>query len=110
MLSVDPKALEKRARKFYGKVFRNTTETVTVTMVPGQSAIGGGSGPNIHPPTTLIALKHEKLTAAEMEQKLRFSSTPIITRIADDLVLLDLRTVNPSEEAELFDAVVALDT
>lgn len=109
MLALDPKALEKRARKFYVKVFKNTTETVTVTLVPGQSAVGGGSGPNIHPPTTLIALKHEKLTAAEMEQKLRLSSTPIIARIADDLVLLDLRTVDPSEEAELLEAVVALD-
>jgi L-seryl-tRNA(Ser) seleniumtransferase len=110
MLSFDPKGLEKRARKFYVKVFKNTTETVTVTMIPGESAIGGGSGPTVHPPTTLIALKHEQLTADEVERKLRLSSPPVIARIADDLVLLDLRTVNPNEEAELFEAVVALDT
>lgn len=110
MLASDPKALEKRVRKFYVKVFKNTTETVTVTMVPGESAIGGGSGPTVHPPTTLIALKHEQLTADEIEQKLRLSSPPVIARIADDLVLLDLRTVNASEEGELFAAVVALDT
>lgn len=109
MLALDPKALEKRARKFYVKVFKNTTETVTVSMVPGQSAVGGGSGPNVHPPTTLIALKHEQLTADQIEQRLRLASPPVIARIADDLVLLDLRTVNPSEEAELFEAVVALD-
>lgn len=110
MLALDPKALEKRARKFYVKVFKNTTETVTVTMVPGQSAIGGGSGPTVHPPTTLIALKHKQLTVDEVEQKLRLSSPPVIARIADDLVLLDLRTVSASEEAELFAAVIALDT
>jgi L-seryl-tRNA(Ser) seleniumtransferase len=79
-------------------------------MVPGQSAVGGGSGPNVHPPTTLIALKHEQLTADQIEQRLRLSSPPVITRIADELVLLDLRTVNPNEEAELLEAVIALDT
>lgn len=108
MLALDPKALEKRVRKFYVKVFKDTTETVTISMVPGQSAVGGGSGPSVHPPTTLIALKHARLTADQIERKLRLSSPPVIARIADDLVLLDLRTVNPNEEAELVAAVVAL--
>jgi len=110
MLALDPKALEKRVRKFYRKAFTNTTETVEVTMVPGESAIGGGSGPTVHPATFLIALKHEKLSADEIEQTLRLSSPPIIARIADGQVLLDLRTVDPTEEQELFDAVIALDT
>lgn len=109
MLAADPKALGKRARKFYVKVFKNTTENLTVTMVPGESAIGGGSGPTVHPPTTLVALKHEQLTADQIEQKLRFATPPVIARIADDLVLLDLRTVSPGEEAELLKAVIALD-
>jgi L-seryl-tRNA(Ser) seleniumtransferase len=109
MLALDPEGLGKRVKKFYVKVFKNTTETLTITMVPGQSAVGGGSGPNVHPATTLIALKHERLTAVQIEQRLRSSSPHIIARIAEDLVLLDLRTVNPSEEAELFAAVVALD-
>ena len=110
MLALDPKGLEKRVKKFYVRVFKNTTESLTITIVPGQSAIGGGSGPAVHPPTTLIALKHEKHSADEIERRLRHSAPPVIARIADDLVLLDLRTVNPSEEAELFAAVVALDT
>lgn len=110
MLSFDPNTLEKRAREFYSKLSKVTTETVTVKMVPGESAIGGGSGPTVHPLTTLIAIKHERLTADELEQKLRISSPPIIARIADGLVLVDLRTVDPDEEAELFEAVVALNT
>jgi L-seryl-tRNA(Ser) seleniumtransferase len=109
MLAWQPKALEKRVRKFYVKVFKNTTEIVTIKMVPGESAIGGGSGPNVHPPTALIALKHARLSADEIEHKLRLSSPPVIARIADDFVLLDLRTVNAAEERELFEAVIALD-
>lgn len=109
MLALDPKKLEKRVRKFYKKAFVNTTETVEVTMLPGQSAVGGGSGPNVHPLTTLIALKHKQLTADQIEEQLRLSSPSIIARIADDLVLLDLRTVAPTEELELLNAVMALD-
>ena len=110
MLAWDATNLDKRVRKFYFKAFKNTTETVTVTMVPGQSAIGGGSGPNVHPSTTLIGLKHARLAADEIEEKLRLGSPRVIARIADDLVLLDLRTVSAGEERELLDAVIALDT
>ncbi len=110
MLAWDAMALEKRVRKFYDKAFKNATETVTVTMLPGQSAIGGGSGPNVHPATTLIGLKHAQLSADEIEEKLRLSSPRVIARIAEDLVLLDLRTVSEGEERELLDAVIALDT
>jgi L-seryl-tRNA(Ser) seleniumtransferase len=110
MLAANPKELQRRARKFYVKVLKNTTERVMVTMVPGESAIGGGSGPTVHPSTTLIALKHEQLSADQIEERLRLSTPPVITRISDDLVLLDLRTVDPGQEAELFEAVVALDT
>ncbi|MEP6570955.1 MAG: L-seryl-tRNA(Sec) selenium transferase [Acidobacteriota bacterium] len=110
MLALDPKALEKRVRKFYVKALKSISETVTVAVMPGQSAVGGGSGPNVHPPTTLIALKHAQLSADEIEQQLRLSSPPVIARIADGLVLLDLRTVGAAEERELLDAVIALDT
>ena len=110
MLAWDAMALEKRVSKFYDKAFKNATERVTVTMLPGQSAIGGGSGPNVHPSTTLIGLKHAQLSADEIEEKLRLSSPRVIARIAEDLVLLDLRTVSESEERELLDAVIALDT
>ena len=109
MLALDSVDLEKRVKKFCAKVLKDATETLSVTMVPGQSAVGGGSGPNVHPPTTLIALKHQQLTPDQIEQRLRLSSPPVIARIADDLVLLDLRTVHPSEEAELLAAVVSLD-
>src|SRR5258706_1139676 len=75
------------------------------TTVAGQSAVGGGSGPNVHPPTTLVALSHAELKPDEIERKLRDCSPPVISRIADDLVLLDLRTVDAGEEPELLSAL-----
>jgi L-seryl-tRNA(Ser) seleniumtransferase len=106
MLALPQEAIEKRAQKFIEQITDDADcAALTATIVAGQSAIGGGSGPNVHPSTTLIALKHETLSAGEIERKLRLFATPVIARIADGLVLIDLRTVAPAEEPELRAAV-----
>jgi L-seryl-tRNA(Ser) seleniumtransferase len=109
MLALPAATIEQRAQKFAAKLAKSSDSTpLTATIVAGQSAVGGGSGPNVHPATALIALKHETLNADQLEEKLRLSSPPVIARIADDQVLLDLRTVNHDEEQELLEALTAL--
>jgi len=109
MLALTREAIENRAQKLVSKLAKSSQSTaLTVTIVPGESAVGGGSGPNVHPATALIALKHEHLNSVEIEQKLRLFSPPVIARIADGMVLIDLRTVSPEEEAELIEALAAL--
>lgn len=109
MLAMSAGAIEKRAKDLIAQLEDGADSLgITVKIVAGQSAVGGGSGPNVHPPTSLIALKHDQLKADEIERKLRFFSPPVISRIADDLVLLDLRTVEPEEEPELLEALTAL--
>jgi L-seryl-tRNA(Ser) seleniumtransferase len=76
------------------------------TLVGGESVIGGGSTPQQSLATWLIAL--DGLNAAEMEQKLRANVPPVIARIAEERVVLDLRTVFPEEEEALVAAVQAL--
>lgn len=109
MLALSTETIEPRAKKLLAKLGESSeSNAITATTVPGHSAVGGGSGPNVHPATVLIALKHANLSSDEIERKLRLSSPPIIARIADDLVLLDLRTVAPEEESELLAALRAL--
>jgi L-seryl-tRNA(Ser) seleniumtransferase len=108
MLALTTSEIEQRAKNFMVKLAGSTSNALTVTIVTGQSAVGGGSGPNIHPPTALIALKHVNLSADEIERRLRLFSPPVIARIADDQVLLDLRTVDDSEEPELLGALSSL--
>jgi len=107
MLATTREAIEERAKNFISQLLKSD-DSLSATIVPGQSAIGGGSGPNVHPKTFLIALKHASLKADDIEEKLRLSSPPVIARIADDFVVLDLRTVAPEEETELLDALAAL--
>jgi len=111
MLALTADAIEKRARNLIEQFSENASSAgLTTTIIPGQSAVGGGSGPNVHPGTALIALKHQSLKADEMEEKLRLSSPPVIARIAEGSVLIDLRTVAPEEESELLEALIALES
>lgn len=109
MLALPVATIENRAKEFITKLGQSSN-ALTATLVAGESAVGGGSGPNVHPRTVLIALRHAQLNADEVERKLRLFSPPVIARIADELVLLDLRTVNPAEEFQLLEALLALDS
>jgi len=66
---------------------------------PGRSMIGGGSLPEESLPTTLVALPGTDSTA--LAQSLRTGQPAIVARIQDERVVLDLRTVLPSQEEAL---------
>jgi L-seryl-tRNA(Ser) seleniumtransferase len=85
MLSVSGEELEQRAQR--------VAEGLELELVTGESALGGGAGPTSTFPTTLIAITHPSKSAQEIEHELRNYSPPIIGRIAEGKVLLDLRTV-----------------
>jgi L-seryl-tRNA(Ser) seleniumtransferase len=77
-------------------------------IAEGQSAIGGGSAPTTHPATVLVALAHERLSADALDAALRRRRPPVVARILDGRVVLDLRTVAEDEETELLDAIAAV--
>ncbi len=74
-------------------------------LLPGHSVIGGGSTPQQSLATWVIALQTKD--AVQTELRLRKGVPPVIARIEEHRVLLDLRTVLPSEEDELAAAVIA---
>jgi L-seryl-tRNA(Ser) seleniumtransferase len=65
---------------------------------PGESVIGGGSTPELRLPTWLITLKAD-------EKQLRANDPPIVARMENNRVLIDLRTVLPEEEQTLLQAL-----
>lgn len=70
------------------------------TVIEGESIIGGGSTPDQSLPTFLIALKGP---AHKLERSLR--ANRIIARVEKDRLLIDLRTVLPSQESTLLDRI-----
>jgi L-seryl-tRNA(Ser) seleniumtransferase len=109
MLALSHEAMEKRARRFLSRLRRQIKhEHLSFEIIEGESAIGGGAAPTTHLRTALIALHHNSLSPDALDQVLRHSATPVIARIAEDNVLLDLRTIAEDEEHELLNALVAI--
>ncbi|HEX8141183.1 MAG TPA: L-seryl-tRNA(Sec) selenium transferase [Pyrinomonadaceae bacterium] len=111
MLALKFDEIEGRARSLLSRLSERTTQQASslhCEIVEGASAIGGGSAPTTHPRTSLVALTHARLSADALDEALRLSTPPVIARIMEDRVLLDLRTVAEDEEALLLDALSAL--
>ena len=99
MLSMTEVELRERAEKFVERFGENSN--LRIEIVEGNSVIGGGSAPLVQPPTTLLAVTNRKMSADKLERFLRLSDPPIITRILEDKVMIDLRTVSEGEETQL---------
>jgi L-seryl-tRNA(Ser) seleniumtransferase len=52
-------------------------------------------------PTQLVQIRHPELTASALEARLRRNDPPVIVRIEHDIVILDLRTVDASDDDAL---------
>jgi L-seryl-tRNA(Ser) seleniumtransferase len=62
-------------------------------VIDGMSTVGGGSAPGAELPTKLVELALPGVSADRIEQHLRAQDPPVIARIHNDRVVLDLRTV-----------------
>jgi L-seryl-tRNA(Ser) seleniumtransferase len=74
---------------------------LTVEVVPVESLIGGGTAPASRLPSAALALRHESLSLPALLLALRRLQPPVIARVSEDRLLLDLRTVEPNLDATL---------
>ncbi len=119
MIRLSQEEIAKRAQNFCEKFRPALPADVKLEILPGFSVIGGGSTPDQQLPTTLIAISTPRHSAAQIEERLRKpraasaaggtspTATPVIARIEDNRLILDLRTVQPSEENEIASALAA---
>ena len=102
MIRMSAEQIRERAERMVAAV-----PTLRARVEPGESVIGGGSTPAQSIATWLIVI--EPKDVIEAERRLRSGDPPVIARIEDDRVLLDLRTVFPGEEGELGRALEKLE-
>jgi L-seryl-tRNA(Ser) seleniumtransferase len=76
-------------------------------IADGRSLVGGGSTPTQSLPTKVLRIASVRHSASELEVRLRsgVAAAPVIARIEDDRLLIDLRTVFPEQEAALAEAL-----
>jgi L-seryl-tRNA(Ser) seleniumtransferase len=108
MIAMTPEQIEKRAKKLIRKVYKNTADALTLEPIKSESAVGGGSAPISSLPTVAISVARGGITASKISELLRQWSPPIIVRIVNDRVLIDLRTIALADEAEIEKSLIWL--
>ena len=73
-------------------------------IMDSEASVGGGAFPTARIPSIALAFSGD---AAELERYLRLGEPAVIGRVADEKLLIDLRTVGTSEDAALVAAVGA---
>jgi L-seryl-tRNA(Ser) seleniumtransferase len=103
MIRMRADEIERRARALVERLRHELTSDATLEIRPGTSVIGGGSTPDQSLPTYLISVASQRCTASTLEERLRCPAfgVPVIARIEEDCVALDLRTVFSEEEQSL---------
>jgi L-seryl-tRNA(Ser) seleniumtransferase len=106
MMSLTKEAIAARAEIVATKL---RSDVLKAETTDGESIIGGGAAPSSVLPTRLLALTHADLSADELCARLRKSDPPIIARVEDGRVLLDLRTVFPDQDYVIADALCRIE-
>ena len=106
MLRLPPEAIEGRAEAVKQKLSK--AGRLSLEIVDGRSVVGGGAAPAATLPTRLLAVTCEGLSADECAARLRAGEPPIVARVEEGRVLLDLRTVFPEQDELVARALAAI--
>jgi L-seryl-tRNA(Ser) seleniumtransferase len=100
MISLSAGTIRSRAAALVGQL-----NGIDAEVTGGESVLGGGSTPEQSIPTWLIAIAAPGL--AGIERRLRQQDPPVVARLENDRLLVDLRTVEPADEPALVAALQA---
>jgi L-seryl-tRNA(Ser) seleniumtransferase len=98
MMRLTKEAIGERAAKLAARI---DSAKLKAEIEDGESVVGGGAAPSSVLPTRVLALSCQGLSADELSVRLRLSEPPVIARVEEGRVLLDLRTVSPDEDSAL---------
>jgi L-seryl-tRNA(Ser) seleniumtransferase len=103
MINESAEQIDRRARAIISRLA--IPDSFKVQIVDGQSVIGGGSAPDRGIPSRLISIHSSSFPLSRLEAQLRNSEPPILARVENDHLLLDLRTVFPEDDVLLAQAL-----
>ncbi len=101
MLTCPPETLHRAAERLCQAIGAGANPE----LIPGASAVGGGSFPGAELPTTLVSLDPGPLGATGLALRLRLGTPPVVARVHDERVVLDPRTLPEDRLLEVAAAV-----
>lgn len=96
-LMTSSSVVAQRAKKLAVMLRRAGIDGLAVALRKGVSAVGGGALPLRDIETHLVSVRYVNMSAVRLEEELRRLDVPIIARIDEDEVLLDVRTIRDDE-------------
>lgn len=108
MITEEPALVKRRAQVLKRRLASVLKGKAELAVIPGETEMGSGSLPGKSLPTYLLQLIPSGISPDDLGQKLRLGDPPVFTRIADDAVLFDLRTVFKWEEKILSECIAAV--
>jgi L-seryl-tRNA(Ser) seleniumtransferase len=100
MIAAEPRVLASRARSMVAALAASGIEA---EVIETRSTVGGGSLPEETQPSSAVAIRGARAT--QVAGALRSADPPVISRIVDERVALDLRSVLPEDDVVLTRAV-----
>ncbi len=107
MLSRTQEELRRAAHDLVARLAPVIGEASALAVQPTVSESGGGALPGVELPSFAVAIAPRRDRVEAWERRLRRHTPPVFARIADDRLLLDLRTLAPEDLAPLVAALAA---
>ncbi len=99
MISAPVELVDRRAKRLARRLRKSIGGCCTVTLTDIMSRVGGGAMPEQNLSSRGVALQPADMSVSHLEKALRNLDVPVISRIEDDRLLLDMRTVADDELA-----------
>lgn len=97
MLTLPIEEIAKKAKRLRNRIKAISDDRVKAELFDGSSRVGGGSLPLQELPTKCVGIQIAGLSASRLERRMRRSSPPVVGRIEEDWMVVDLRTVQTEE-------------
>ncbi len=105
MLTQPLSEIARKAESLAGSIRKIGDAGLTVLIQDDLSQSGGGALPTGHFPTKTVCLRHDHLSANQIESRLRLGKPHIVSRIKEGMVVFDPRTLNDEEIGKIVKAI-----
>ena len=105
MLTQPLSEIERKAELLASGIGNPAADGLTVSLQNDTSQSGGGALPTGNFPTKTVCIRHARMSANQLESRLRLGKPHIITRIKEGMVVFDPRTLNDGEIGKIVEAI-----
>jgi len=105
MMTTTIEALETRAQRIVDSA--QTLENLACNVRHVEFAVGGGSAPTQEKPSVAVMVTPRHISEQALATRLRLGEHPVIARVKDGAVWLDVRTIFPEQLALVVESLTA---